>query len=177
MSSVDNKAHNQIDRSKQHEPTKMQIQHENGVIIQGLNNLLVRLAKCCNPVPGDAIVGYVTKGRGVTIHRADCSNISESDRIEGRVMDVEWMDVSSKDQTYFANLSIYGFNRSGLLNDILQKLNAVSKKLSNISGRVDHNDMAHVRLTVSVKNSQHLNEILIQIKNIPDVYEAKRADQ
>ncbi|WP_056975091.1 RelA/SpoT family protein [Holzapfeliella floricola] len=177
LSSVDNKAHNQIDRSKQHEPTKMQIQHENGVIIQGLNNLLVRLAKCCNPVPGDAIVGYVTKGRGVTIHRADCSNISESDRIEGRVMDVEWMDVSSKDQTYFANLSIYGFNRSGLLNDILQKLNAVSKKLSNISGRVDHNDMAHVRLTVSVKNSQHLNEILIQIKNIPDVYEAKRADQ
>lgn len=119
----------------------------------------------------------MTKGRGVTIHRADCSNISESDRIEGRVMDVEWMDVSSKDQTYFANLSIYGFNRSGLLNDILQKLNAVSKKLSNISGRVDHNDMAHVRLTVSVKNSQHLNEILIQIKNIPDVYEAKRADQ
>ncbi|WP_461218262.1 RelA/SpoT family protein [Lapidilactobacillus salsurivasis] len=153
---------------------KLKIQHEGGVVIQGVNNLLIRLAKCCNPVPGDAIVGYVTKGRGVTIHRADCPNIlNEKDAM--RLIEVEWDEVDDTTQSYLANLEIFGYNRSGLLNEVLQTLNSQSKNLNNVNGRVDHNKMANIYVTVGVRNAQHLERIIDSLKNIPDVYEVKRA--
>ncbi|WP_261805548.1 RelA/SpoT family protein [Lapidilactobacillus luobeiensis] len=155
-------------------PEKLKIQHEGGVVIQGVNNLLIRLAKCCNPVPGDPIVGYVTKGRGVTIHRADCPNIlNEKDAM--RLIEVEWDEVDDTTQSYLANLEIFGYNRSGLLNEVLQTLNSQSKNLNNVNGRVDHNKMANIYVTVGVRNAQHLERIIDSLKNIPDVYEVKRA--
>lgn len=153
---------------------KLKIQHEGGVVIQGVDNLLIRLAKCCNPVPGDPIVGYVTKGRGVTIHRADCPNIA-NEQESARLIEVEWDEVEDTSQSYLANLEIFGYNRSGLLNDVLQTLNAGSKNLNNVNGRVDHNKMANIYVTVGVRNAQHLDKIIDSLKNIPDVYEVKRA--
>ena len=155
-------------------PEKMKIQHEGGVVIQGVNNLLIRLAKCCNPVPGDEIVGYVTKGRGVTIHRADCPNI-QHEQEAGRLIEVEWDEDDDVSQSYFANLEIFGYNRNGLLNEVLQLLNGKSKNLNNVNGRVDHNKMAHIYVSVGVRNQTHLESIIDGLKNIPDVYEVKRA--
>lgn len=153
---------------------KMKIQHEGGVVIQGVNNLLIRLAKCCNPVPGDQIVGYVTKGRGVTIHRADCPNILH-EQDEGRLIEVEWDEDEDTTQSYTANLEIFGYNRNGLLNEVLQVLNGKSKNLNNVNGRVDHNKMANIYVSVGVSNQAHLETIIDSLKNIPDVYEVKRA--
>lgn len=153
----------------------MKVKHENGVVIQGVDNLLIHLAKCCNPVPGDEIVGYVTKGRGVTIHRADCPNVQSARSIPGRLIDVEWEDVSDPSMSYNADLEIYGYNRNGLLNDVLQVLNTQTKNLNNINGRVDHNKMADIHVTVGVSNAAHLDRMISSIKNIPDVYEVKRA--
>ena len=116
----------------------------------------------------------VTKGRGVTIHRADCPNIlNEQD--EMRLIEVEWDEVDDTTQSYLANLEIFGYNRSGLLNEVLQTLNSQSKNLNNVNGRVDHNKMANIYVTVGVRNAQHLERIIDSLKNIPDVYEVKRA--
>lgn len=156
----------------------IKVKHDDGVVIQGADNLLLRLAKCCNPLPGDDIVGYITRGRGVTIHRRDCKNINDDDRVNGRLIDVEWQDVNTaqESKTYQADIDIFGFNRSGLLNDILQVLNAQTTQIANIKGKVDNNDMVHIFATIAVKNSNHLDEILSRIKDVPNVYEVKRAD-
>lgn len=149
--------------------------NNDNIVIQGVDNLLVHLAKCCNPIPGDDIVGYVTKGRGVTIHRSDCPNIQAVKSIPGRLIDVSWRDDYNSGQAYDANLEIYGYNRNGLLNEVLQTLNAQTKSLNNINGHVDHNKMADIHVTVGVNNAQHLERLLDSIKNIPDIYEVKRA--
>ncbi|MCH4170463.1 MAG: bifunctional (p)ppGpp synthetase/guanosine-3',5'-bis(diphosphate) 3'-pyrophosphohydrolase [Lactobacillus sp.] len=148
--------------------------NDDDIIIQGVDNLLVHLAKCCNPVPGDKIVGYVTKGRGVTIHRSDCPNIQNAKSIPGRLIDVTWSNESPA-QAYDTNLEIYGYNRNGLLNEVLQTLNAQTKNLNNINGRVDHNKMADIHVTVGVNNAAHLERLIDSVKNIPDIYEVKRA--
>ena len=99
------------------------VKHEGGVVVEGASGLLVRIAKCCNPVPGDDIVGYITKGRGVAIHRVDCMNLRAQENYEQRLLDVEWEDqYSSSNKEYMAHIDIYGLNRTGLLNDVLQVL-------------------------------------------------------
>ena len=137
--------------------------------------MLVRLSKCCNPVPGDDIVGYVTKGRGVSVHRRDCPNIVDRADMNSRLTEVSWENTSAKhDQLYDANLEVYGYNRGGLLNDVLQVLNAHSKQLNNVMGRIDHDKMADIHVTVGIRNIDHLERIMEAVKNIPDVYEVKR---
>lgn len=160
-------------KKKEPEKKKMKIRHEGGVVIQGADNLLVRLSKCCNPVPGDKIVGYITRGRGVSIHRVDCPNVKQEDDRENRLIDVEWEDTNA-DKDYDAELQIYGYDRSGLLNDILQVVNALTGSISNIQGKVDNNQMAIIRLTVSISNLSELEEIVGKIKQVPDIYSVKR---
>ena len=72
----------------------MKVRHEGGIVIQGVDNLLIRLSRCCNPVPGDEIVGYITKGRGVSIHRADCPNVQHQEELAQRLIEVEWEDTA-----------------------------------------------------------------------------------
>ena len=146
------------------------------MVIEGVDNLLVHLAKCCMPVPGDAIVGYVTKGRGVTVHRADCPNVQSSREMSGRLIDVRWENEAVQKQLFNTDLEIYGYNRSGLLNDVLQVLNAQTKALNNINGRVDHDKMADIHVKVGVRNLAHLDKLMDAVKNVPDIYEVKRAN-
>ncbi len=137
--------------------------------------MLVHLAKCCNPVPGDAITGYVTKGRGVTIHRVDCPNVAADSEMAGRLIEVQWQNLNDQSQLFDTDLEIYGYNRSGLLNDVLQALNAQTKSLNNVIGRVDHDKMADIHVTVGIRNLAHLDRLMDAVKNIPDIYEVKRA--
>lgn len=154
----------------------MRIQHNNGVMVQGVSDLMLHLAKCCNPVPGDPIIGYVTKGRGVTIHRADCRNISEEAKRQGRLIDVAWENIAdNKNESYNADIELYGFNRSRLLSDVINALNSKTKNIVNISGKVDNNNMGHIYATVSVRDAAHLEEIIARLRDIPNVYEVKRS--
>ena len=136
----------------------------------------MHLAKCCLPVPGDEIVGYVTKGRGVTIHRADCPNITAHPEEANRLLEVHWQSKTDQNQSFNADLEIYGYNRNGLLNEVLQVLNAQTKNLNNINGRVDHDKMADIHVTVGINNLAHLERIMEAIKNVPDIYEVKRTN-
>ena len=156
------------------EPEKMKVRHEGGIVIQGVDNLLVRISRCCNPVPGDPIVGYITKGRGISIHRADCPNVHSSEDIEERLIEVEWEDTTSKEKEYDADIEIYGYDRSGLLNDILQTVSSMSKRLVGVEARSNKEKTATIRLTVGIQNLAHLHSIVEKIKQVPDVYSVRR---
>ncbi|WP_155287228.1 RelA/SpoT family protein [Lacticaseibacillus zhaodongensis] len=162
--------------SKNKAKAKSQQGEDSGVVIEGVDNFLVHLAKCCLPVPGDPIVGYITRGRGVTIHRADCPNVTDSPEEQSRLIDVHWRKQVDNAQSFNADLEIFGYNRNGLLNDVLQVLNAQTKNLNNINGRVDHDQMADIHVTVGINNLHQLDHMIDAIKNIPDVYEVKRAN-
>jgi GTP diphosphokinase / guanosine-3',5'-bis(diphosphate) 3'-diphosphatase len=164
-------------KSVKNDSSTMKIKHKDGVMIQGISDLMQHLAKCCNPVPGDEIVGYVTKGRGVTIHRKDCRNIVNSNSNQGRLIEVEWENVGKSNmQTFNAEIEIFGYNRSQLLSDVLNKLNSVTSNINNLSGKVNEENIAHIYATVAVNNSEQLEEILAKLRDIPDVYQTRRAD-
>lgn len=167
----------QEEQPKKNSNTTMKVKHKNGVMIQGVSDLMLHLAKCCNPVPGDKIIGYVTKGRGVTIHRTDCRNITKEAEEQGRLIDVEWENVEENSvQSFNANIEVFGYNRSNLLSDVINKLNSLTKNINNISGKVNEDNVAHMYVTVAVRNADQLDEILSKLRDIPDVYETKRSD-
>ncbi|MBW9307963.1 bifunctional (p)ppGpp synthetase/guanosine-3',5'-bis(diphosphate) 3'-pyrophosphohydrolase [Lactobacillus delbrueckii] len=148
------------------------------VRVQGLEDLDMHFAKCCNPVPGDPIVGYVTKGRGVTVHRADCRNVVSADpAAQGRMIDVEWNNIDEGKQASFnANFELFGYNRQKLLGDVINRLNALTKNITNVSASVNEENIAHFYITVEVKNATQLNDIMAKLRDIPDVYDTKRTD-
>lgn len=158
------------------EAEKMKVRHEGGIVIQGVENLLVRISRCCNPVPGDQIVGYITKGRGVSIHRADCPNVQHQEELAQRLIEVEWEDTNSLNKEYDADLEIYGYNRSGLLNDILQVISSMTKNLVSVEAKPTKNKMAMIHVTVKIQNLAHLKTIVDKIKNVPDVYNVRRTN-
>lgn len=160
--------------SNENTPPSEHHKSEEGVTIAGVDNLLVRLSHCCNPIPGDEIVGYITKGRGVSIHRVDCPNVKNAQNSGTRLIEVSW-NVIPDDKTYYnTDLQVQGYNRSGLLNDILQALNNSTRHLSSVNGRVDSNKMATMDVTVGVRDRIHLQRIIDNIKRVPDVYVVKR---
>ena len=159
------------------DPNKMKIRHEGGIVIQGADNLLIRISRCCNPVPGDEIVGYITKGRGVSIHRKDCPNMQGSEEVQQRQLEVEWEDTAvSGNQEYNADLEIYGYNRTGLLNDVLLVVNNQTKKLISVEARPVKNKMAVIHLTVAIQNLSHLEQMVDKIKAVPEVYSVRRTN-
>ncbi|MGT2829814.1 bifunctional (p)ppGpp synthetase/guanosine-3',5'-bis(diphosphate) 3'-pyrophosphohydrolase [Streptococcus hillyeri] len=154
----------------------LKVKSENGVIIQGASGLLMRIAKCCNPVPGDAIEGYITKGRGVAIHRADCNNIKGQEGYEQRLIEVEWDD-NNAGKEYLAEIDIYGLNRSGLLNDVLTILSNQTKNISTVNAQPTKDmKFANIHVSFSIPNLATLTTVVDKIKVVPDVYSVKRTN-
>ncbi len=145
-----------------------------GVIIEGVDNLLVRLSHCCGPVPGDKIVGYITKGRGVSVHRSDCPNVAHAEANGERLIDVRWDNPNDTTAMYNADLEVQGYNRNGLLNEALRIVNNTTKQLNVVNGRVDHNKMVTISISLGVRNAEQLQRIIDNLKNIQDVYVVKR---
>ncbi len=146
---------------------------ESGVRVKGIDNLLIRLSRCCNPVPGDEIVGFITKGRGVSVHRSDCPNISGEDA-EARLVPVEWETGYNERKEYNVDIEINGFDRRGLLNEVLQAVNETKTNISAVSGKTDRNKMAVIHMSISITNVSHLQKVVDRIKQISDVYSVRR---
>lgn len=146
---------------------------ESGVRVAGIDNLLIRLSRCCNPVPGDEIVGFITKGRGVSVHRADCPNINSNDA-QGRLIPVEWETDRNDTKEYNVEIEITGFDRRGLLNEVLQAVNESKTNISAVSGRTDRNKSATITMSIAIHNVSHLHKVVERIKQIPDVYAVRR---
>lgn len=160
--------------SDQQEKQKRKISSSGGVIIEGVDNLLVRLSHCCSPIPGDEIVGYITKGRGVSVHRVDCPNIKAAEEHGERIIKVNWENPDGDRTNYNADLEVQGYNRNGLLNDVLKSINNSTKFLNSVNGKVDHDKMVTVTASIGIRNRVHLQHIMDNLKNIPDVYVVKR---
>jgi GTP pyrophosphokinase len=146
---------------------------ESGVRVSGIDNLLIRLSRCCNPVPGDEIVGFITKGRGVSVHRSDCTNIDSNDA-QARLIPVEWETSLNDRKEYNVDIEISGYDRRGLLNEVLQAVNETKTNISAVSGKSDRNKMATISMSIAINNVNHLQRVVDRIKQIRDIYSVRR---
>ena len=146
---------------------------KSGIVVKGIDNCLVKLSKCCNPVPGDDIVGYITRGRGVSIHRADCKNLKDLfEDEESRMIDVYWY--TEKEAAYNVDIEVFANDRSGLLADIIAQISAAKTKLIAVNCRANKERIAITEVTVEVENLEQLNDVLKAIRKVDSVYEVKR---
>ena len=148
---------------------------QNGIIVKGIDNCLVKLSKCCNPVPGDEIIGYITRGRGVSVHRTDCANIKNLISENDRIIDVYWSD--NKKTTYSVDVEVYANDRAGLLADIIKVLGDNKCKIMAVTSKANRERIALTELTIEVENIEQLNEVLKKLRKIDSVYEVKRKKQ
>ena len=147
-----------------------------GILVEGLDNCLIKFSKCCTPVPGDDIVGFITRGNGVSIHRTDCQNYLKQRLATGA--DGRWIEVSWAENTtdlYITTLRIMAKERSGLIMDIAMVLNALNAKVRSLSARDVGNDQSTATVTVEVRGLEELKGIINRIAAIRGVIEVRRA--
>ena len=158
--------------SKEKMGTKARVSHA-GIIVEGIDNCLVKLSKCCNPVPGDEIVGYITRGRGVSVHRKDCSNVTDLvSSEEARMIDVYWAE--QEKVAYHVDIEIFANDRNGLLADIINMIAATKCKMLAVSSRANKEKIAITELTIEIENVEALNNVIKSLRKVDSVYEVKR---
>ncbi|MFH2102051.1 MAG: bifunctional (p)ppGpp synthetase/guanosine-3',5'-bis(diphosphate) 3'-pyrophosphohydrolase [Chloroflexota bacterium] len=150
-------------------PPTSEISSSDAVTVLGLKDILTNIGRCCNPTPGDEIIGYITRGRGATIHRMDCPNILRINELE-RLVKVNW---GEKVRTYPVPIHISAYDRQGLMGDITNLLNAENVNIVDVQVRVRKN-LADLRLVIEVKDISQLSRILNRVENLPNVLDAVR---
>mgnify|MGYP004525113225 FL=1 len=153
--------------------TKVKKVPTSGVIVKGIDNCLVKFSKCCNPVPGDEIIGYITKGRGVSIHRKDCTNVKDLLSEEERIIDVEWYK-EEKQGSYNVDIEVLSNDRTGLLGDIVREITGQKINIMAVNTKTDKDRIATIDITVEVKDIEQLNKVLKAIRKVDSVYEVNR---
>ena len=168
-----------IDELKAAEARKAKLQRRNqdspGIIVKGADNLMIKLAKCCNPVPGDEIVGFITKGRGISVHRCDCSNITSLPESEkARFIEVEWEDLKVG-KSYNADICIIGTDRKGMLSDISRVCEDMDIHLSGVNAKSGKDGSLTMTITLSISSTQEMQKVLRNLRNIEGVLHVYRA--
>lgn len=144
-----------------------------GIIVKGMEGLLVRVAKCCNPVPGDEIIGYITKGRGVSVHRKDCPNmVSLPEEEKQRFIDVEWE--RDAHESYEADITVIAEDRKGLFSDLSKVCENSNTNITGVNAKTDVDGNATVSLTVVISNIGQIGKLMLAMKSIEGVYEVYR---
>ncbi len=147
---------------------------KNSVYVEGLDDILVRLSKCCTPVPGDEIMGFITRGRGVTVHRVDCANATSlMTEQSARIIDVEWAGLSA-DDTFVAAVEVVALDRTRLLRDVANALSDQRVNIVSCTTQTGSDRVARMRFEFEFSDPNHLQAMLRIIKNIDGVYDAYR---
>ena len=146
-----------------------------GVIVKGIDNCLVRLSKCCNPLPGDAIVGYITKGRGVSVHRADCINAKQLVSEENRMIDVSWY-IQGKSK-YNVGVEVLANDRKGLLSDVIKKIDDTKALLMGVNTKTTREKVAILDIALEVESLEELNKAIKSLKLVDSVFEVRRKNE
>ena len=161
---------NELKARKRVEKSKVS---KSGIIVKGIDNCLVKLSRCCNPLPGDEIIGYITKGRGVSVHRKDCINCKELITEEQRLIDVAWY--KEDNASYMAELEIYANDRTGLLADVTVAVGELKAKIVAINARtVQNNRVAIITIGLEVEDIEMLNKVIKVIRKVDSVYDVHR---
>ncbi|MGM0419890.1 MAG: RelA/SpoT family protein [Bacillota bacterium] len=145
---------------------------DKGIQVKGMDDILVRVAQCCNPVPGDAIIGYITRGRGVSVHRQDCPNLKN---LEGqdRFIDVTWN--KQRSESYQVELAIKAVNKSALLNDITSLISKEKIELHSVVANSTKYNQAYVKMVVELSSLEHMRDLIRKIESISGVLSVSRA--
>lgn len=172
--------------AREHPPTENTVQQHSarkssdgtGIEVLGVDNCLVRLSRCCNPVPGDDIVGFITRGRGVSVHRRDCPNIAPenlTDEMRNRMIECNWLDTVSSE--FNAELTMECINRSGILADVIGAVAENKINLIAANARPVKDKTALISITVQVDCKPQIDNLIKKLHRIPGVYEIKRSVQ
>ena len=155
------------------QPRKQPQSSSNGVIVKGESGMLVRFARCCNPLPGDRIIGYITRGRGVSVHRSDCVSLKDPDVEKDRLIEVEW-EAQGANASYEAEIRIITYNRTGLLAEISVLLATQEVPVTTITGHAYKDSTYIFHVSIIIKDTQQLNKIIRDLQKWPDVIEVSR---
>lgn len=149
---------------------------KSGIIVEGMDDVAVRFSKCCSPVPGDEIVGFVTRGRGVSIHRTDCVNIMNLPDIErGRLIEASWAaDEGAQDGKYMTEIVIYANNRIGILTDLSKIFTERNIDVNSINSRTSKSDIATISMTFATQGTEELNSLIAKIRTIDSIIDIER---
>lgn len=141
--------------------------------VSGVDDLLTRLGKCCKPIPGDDVIGYITLGEGVTVHKQNCSNIIHlPEARQNRLIDIDW---GSDTETYMVDVEIEAYNRDGILNDITQLLSSLRINLIRADSRLEDSDqLKMVEITIQISDSEELSLVLNRLQQVKNVISAGR---
>ncbi len=170
------KAIKEKEKEKAKRPEK--IHSKSGITVKGIHDVSVRFSKCCSPVPGDKIVGFITRGRGISIHRKDCINVINMPEIErSRLIEAEWEEGAAADQNelYLTEVSLYAKNRTGILLDISKVFMELDIDIKSLQTRVNKHDMATFRLSFETGSVEQLGRIISRLKSIESVVAVERA--
>ncbi len=147
-----------------------------GVIVEGLDNCLVKFARCCNPLPGDDIIGFITRGHGVSVHKRDCMNVQAAhylDETSARWINVSW--AANVKESFKSTLEIHCIDRTGLIADISTLLSQMHISIFNFSTRTDNDGRASITVTIGINNIEHLNSVIQKLMKVKDVESIDRA--
>ena len=144
--------------------------------MKDIKNLVIRVARCCNPLPGEDIIGYITQGRGVSVHRRICHNFKFFSRYKERLIEVNW-SLKKQKNVYPVQLLINGWDRPGMLNDLTSLLKDELINSRSISAYTERMGEAVVKIVIDVKDIQQLNNLIKKIKNINGITQVKRIVQ
>ena len=148
---------------------------KSGIVVKGIDDVAVRFSRCCAPVPGDEIVGFVTRGRGISIHRTDCINVvnlSELDR--ERLLDAEWQTGECSERCYMAEIKLYGNNRTGLLVDISKILTERQIDIDSVHSSTSKQGIATITLAVRTKGKDELNSLVEKLRQVESIIDIER---
>ncbi len=146
---------------------------KSGVIVEGIDNCLVKFSKCCNPVPGDEIIGYITKGRGVSIHRTDCLNMEELVKDQNRIINVSWYNEKTRG-TYSVDIEVLSNDRTGLLGDVVKEITGLKINIMGVNTKTSKDRIATIDITIEVENTDQLNKVIKALRKVDSVYEVNR---
>ena len=151
---------------------------KSGIVVKGIHDVAVRFSKCCSPIPGDEIVGFVTRGRGVSIHRTDCVNVLNMTEIDRyRLIEAEWQqpeDKAEAPEKYLAEIVIYANNRTGLLADISKIFTERKLDLRSINSRTSKREKASIAMSFDIGSKEELNSLITKIRQVESVLDVER---
>ena len=157
-------------------PKRHETHASNGVVVKGIDDVLVRLSRCCNPVPGDEIIGFVTRGRGVSVHRKDCPNAQDLMQEPERIIEVAWeADAANRVKTTFnVEIIIEALDRMNLLVDVAKVLSDHGANVLSVSSTTHRDNMVEMRFLFQVSDVHAIDRILTRTKEVENVFDARR---